>query len=546
MAIRQAGACALAFIFGLHASAWAQTVPDASRIERDLLKEPQAIDRGAISLAQPALSEDVPAGAQNQHFVLRDVSIEGAQVAGSERLSELWAAQKGQRISLADAFGIAQRITQWYRQQGHVLSQAFLPAQSLDTQQGSTLRIVVLEGRIGRVTVSGEAPEPFQPYIQRLLDERPLTQATLERVLLLINELPGVSAQALLRAGQAPETSDLELVVQQRRWSGSAALHNRVSDSQGPTRTELTLERRQLTTEFDRHTLRVVTSLNRRSQLLGYTGEWAVGGDGLKLQVQASGSHSEPPEVLSLDIASRSTSYALAASYPVVRSRAANLSLRTSLGGQDSHTDSLVGTLGRDRTRTWRLGATADLADAWAGVSLLDLEYSRGLTGLGSSAPDDLRLNGASPRFDRWALYAARAQALGPSWSGLVAVSGQYADRRLVSGERFGLGGETFLRAFDPSEVTGDSGLAAKVELRYSTSWQLVVLTPYAYADRGMVQQHTSVGGSTWLSAAGLGLRFLAPHGWRGFIEWARPYGKLVTSTGNKSPRVLAGLAIDF
>jgi hemolysin activation/secretion protein len=546
MARGPTSAYALAVILSIPHVAWAQNLPDASRLGRDLSQEPQAIDRSVIAVPLPALADEVPAGADAQHFTLQGVEVEGAQVLGTDRMASLWQGQLGQRISLADAFGIAQRITQWYRSQGYVLSQAFLPAQSLDTREGSTLRIVVLEGRLGRVSVTGAEAAPLQPYLQRLLDERPLTQATLERVLLLINELPGVSAQGLLRAGQAPETSDLELVVQKRTWSGSAAMHNRVSDTQGPTRTELTLERRQLTTDFDRHTLRIMTSLNRRSHLVGYVGEWALGGDGLKVQAQVSGSHSEPSTVLPLDIASRSTTYGLSASYPIWRSRAANLGLRSSLGGQDSHTDSLLGTLGRDRIRTWRFGLSADLADSWAGVTLLDLEYTRGLSGLGRSSADDVRLNGASPEFDRWSLYAARAQSLGSSWSGLLAVSGQYANKRLTSGERMGLGGDAFLRAFDPSEVTGDRGMAAKLELRHNTSWRLIPLTPYAYADRGMVQQDPSVGGSTWLSATGLGLRFLAPRGWRGFVEWARPFGKAVTSTRTKSPRVLAGLAVDF
>lgn len=546
MANRQSSAFALAFFLCMPCMVSGQGLPDASRIDRDVAKEPQAVDRAKLALPEPALAHEVPLGADGQYFVLQGVELTGAQVKGSDALASLWRAQLGQRISLADAFGIAQRITQWYRSQGYVLSQAFVPAQSIDTQAPSVLRIVVLEGRIGRVGVTGADAGPFQPHLQRLLEERPLTQATLERVLLLINELPGVSAQGLLRAGQAPETSDLELVVQQRRWSGSAALHNRVSDAQGPTRTELSFEGRHLTSDFDRQAIRIVTSLNRRSHLVGYMGEWAIGGDGLKIQAQASASQSEPPTALALDIASRSTTYGLSASYPLWRSRAANLGLRTSLGGQDSHTDSRVGTLGRDRIRTWRFGMSADLADAWAGVTLVDLEYSRGLSGLGSSLANDVRLNGASPRFTRWTLYAARAQSLGPSWSGLLAISGQYANERLVSGERMGLGGDAFLRAFDPSEVTGDRGLAAKIELRHSTSWRLVPLAPYVFVDRGMVQQHASVGGSTWLSATGMGLRFLAPHSWRGFMEWARPFGKAVTSTGTKSPRILAGLAVDF
>ena len=53
-------------------------------------------------------------------------------------------------------------------------------------------------------------------------------------------------------------------------------------------------------------------------------------------------------------------------------------------------------------------------------------------------------------------------------WDISLFVAGQHADGGLVSAEEFGAGGARYGRAYDYSEISGDDGAAAAIELRHT------------------------------------------------------------------------------
>jgi hemolysin activation/secretion protein len=220
--------------------------------------------------------------------------------------------------------------------------------------------------------------------------------------------------------------------------------------------------------------------------------------------------------------------------------------------GVRSTTSSRSDTLGlrtsEDRIRAVRLGVSADHTDTAGGVNLLDLEYSQGLTALGASDADAPALNGAKPDFSRISAYAARLQNLGGAFSLLVAVSAQASSDKLPTAEQLGLGGDTFLRGYDPSEAIGEQGLAAKFELRFNADFVTASTTWYAYVDSGSVKRQQVSGPAlkTSLSSAGAGVRFSGPAGTRGYLEVAKPLGDKVASKNSSSARVFAGFGIDL
>jgi hemolysin activation/secretion protein len=154
----------------------------------------------------------------------------------------------------------------------------------------------------------------------------------------------------------------------------------------------------------------------------------------------------------------------------------------------------------------------------------------------------------ADPQFDKWTLYAARLQNIAGNWSALIAATAQTSSDKLPTAEQLGLGGDTFLRAFDPSEVIGEKGAAYKIELRYALAVSRFDATLYGYYDSGKVKRQ-QVGGSydsTTLNSTGLGVRLSGPYRTRGYLEAAKPGRKDVASEGNRDVRVFAGLGIDF
>ena len=529
-------------------SSLAQTTPPpAGRVEQDIRRPPEPVPRPAIVVDRPRFAEQAPPGAERASFTLGSVVLAGNTAIPTADLAALWADRLGQPITLAEAFGIAAAVSARYREAGYVLSQALIPAQELATTAPVALRIDVLEGHVDRVSFTGIEGERLAAYLAPVRAERPLRLATLERSLLLIGELAGVSAQANLRAGATRGASDLEIVVLRSPREFSLAAHNRSAPSQGRIRFEAGASLRGVAGAFDRHDLRLVTSGDERLALLAYAGEVPIGASGLKGVLSASTSRSKPTSTVG-NIDTRSDTVSIGLTYPVLRSRQASLGVRAHLTGYDNRSDTTAIRVSQDRIRALRMGLTADYADAVGGISLLDIEVAKGLSGLGASRAGDPLLLGAVPTFSKLTLYAARLQSLGANLSLLVAVTAQASGDKLPSAEQLGLGGETFLRAYDPSEVIGENGLAGKVELRSNLSFGAVESTLYAYVDSGQVRRK-QVGAADQkasLSAAGIGVRASGPNRTKGYIEIAKPIHRVVASRGNTEPRLFAGVGIDF
>jgi hemolysin activation/secretion protein len=517
----------------------------AGRIEQDTRPPPEPVRRDSVRIPGPSYAENAPAGAETVRFTLGEVRLSGNRAITTESLQSMWGERVGRTMTLAEAFGLAAAISARYREAGYILSQAIVPAQDIATGEPATLRIQVLEGYIDRVTFSGFQSPNLSGHLASVTAERPLRLATLERALLLVNELAGVSAQANLKAGAEPNSSELVIVAAQAPRSFSALVHNRSTPAQGRVRLEAGVELRGMAGAFDRHALRWVTSGDQRLNLLSYSGEAPLGVQGLKASWSASASRSKPDTSLP-NIDTESNNLQVGLSYPVLRSRRSNLALRASVHGYDNQAGD--GDLSRDRIRALRVGLTADHADDSDGITLIDVEASAGIAGLGASNADDARLNGARPDFSRLTLYAARLQSLGGDWSMLLALTAQQADKRMPAAEQLGLGGEVFLRGFDPSEAIGERGFAAKLEIRLNSRFGDFSNTWYGFADSGRVhrQQVNAPTLSTDLASFGVGVRFSGPLGSKGYLEVAKPLKKDVVSQGNRDARVFAGLGVDF
>ena len=117
--------------------------------------------------------------------------------------------------------------------------------------------------------------------------------------------------------------------------------------------------------------------------------------------------------------------------------------------------------------------------------------------------------------YDKIEATAARNQALFDQFSAYVSLYGQYAGTPLLVPEQCGFGGRYFGRAFDPSQLLGDSCFETVGELRYDLPAKLLhyvnTVQFYGYTDYGdlytrdaapgtpQAQQAASVGGGVRL-----------------------------------------------
>jgi hemolysin activation/secretion protein len=114
-------------------------------------------------------------------------------------------------LSFAQMQGVADAITQRYRKAGFIVADAFLPAQTIGSDQ--LVQIQILEGRVGRIIVKGNKrydADVIAAPAQQLKGE-PLQKGTVDAALLYVRDLPGVSVASTFQPGR--QTGDTDLIM---------------------------------------------------------------------------------------------------------------------------------------------------------------------------------------------------------------------------------------------------------------------------------------------------------------------------------------------
>lgn len=553
-----AGAAWLLAIGTASAQAPAQPVPGTvqpGQIERQFQAPPEPrAQTPAVEVPSP--QQGRPPEAEKVRFTLKSLFVDGVTVYPDEALRATYEPYLNREIALGNLYGIADALTAKYRNDGYILSQVVVPAQAIED---GAVRLQAVEGFVDQVRLEGDIEGRrglVDGYATKLKDTRPLRADALERYLLLMNDLSGVTARAtLVPSPTQPGASDLVVQITHRKVSGGVSIDNRGSKAIGPLRLTADLDLQSVFSAYERTGLKFGVAPNSELRYVSLAHDQPVGDEGGRLGLSLSVVRSQPEVTQGLPVTLETSSEAASLSYthPVVRSRSRNLYVRAALTGHDGRTDINGIRNSEDRIRALRLGLTYDRADELRGINLLDLEFSQGIDGLGatrSGSPNLSRANGRSD-FTKLTAYAARLQSIASRWSVLGAVSAQYAFSDLLAPELFGFGGEQFGRGYDPSEIVGDSGAGLKLELRYTApvaSEALTGYTAYGFYDVGTVRQRTPANqqASESASSAGLGLRFSLGRHVSGYFELAKPLTRVVTAEGDRDVRGYFGLSARY
>jgi hemolysin activation/secretion protein len=548
--------------------ALAQTVPplppaaDPSRIQKQLqppltLPQKQEItvpDREEFT-SQPKIKQ--------QKFYLNSLQVEGATVYSSYRLQKLNAEFLGRDISLGDLYQIANRITQLYRKDGYVLSQAVVPAQTISH---GTARLQVIEGFVERVDFTG-APQAqlnrLKRFGDKIVEARPLNMRSLERYLLLTNDLAGIQTRGVLSPGSRVGAAILTVSVKYNP-TNKLEVNSRSSNSVGPLQSQTAQLLNSLTGSGEQITVSQATTPIDPSELTatGIGVSVPIGYEGLRFAFNGDYTSVRPGKDLSqYDIDGNTYSASLGVGYPLIRSRAGNLLISGAFDWSNrAVTTRFTGTeetLSQDRLRVLRAGVNfnrTDVRGAWLG----NIQVSQGIGGLGATtegtAAKPLSRSSGSAAFTKVNLHLIRQQSLPGGLSLQLAGVAQITGNSLLVSEQFGLGGDEFGRAFDPSQVLGDSGYALRAELGRQFTYKVgrgqrfAVTQPYIFYDYGQVfRKHTSAAehGQDMLSSVGLGVRQSLNDSFSLQAELGFPLMR-TDSSFNRDPRIFVTLKGSF
>lgn len=538
----------------------------ADRLEKRFEKPPEPRSTQQ-PLVFPIQEQMPPEQAGNVKLTLTQLSITGNTAFSAAELEQLARDLFGKEISLLDIYRLRDAITQKYGDAGFGLSKAIVPQQRI--QKEGIVQLQIIEGYVDEVIVEG-ATQDQRDYLahaaERIKAEKPLNAKTLERYLLLANDRFAIKVTSTLRASEkTPAASTLILKVNSAPMiDGGVNLDNRGTLAVGRTQLNSDLSVNGLLGRASKSTLGYAT-VEQASELrywsLSHTE--IVSHEGTSLTIGYTNSHSKPGTALlrRLEQQSQSENWSIRAAHPFIRTRQENLTARVRFDHQNTEGQALGQTTSLDHIRSLRFGLIYDNADRFDGINQALLEYSSGLKGLGAGDNDSPLKSRADGRYNyqKLTLNLSRTQeleALSPVLSALsvnAAMMGQYSPTGLLSSEECGIGGSQFGRAYDFSEILGDSCMAGSVELRYRINTQATPLQyaqVYTFYDAGRTMNHTALNAADQraktLASSGLGFRFGIWKFLSGSLEASKPLTRDVANEGNRDTRVFASISARF
>lgn len=450
-------------------TAYAQQPPVGGQLQQippaSVPRRPAADIR--IERPDPSVVEAVSEGASIRVEALR---VTGATLFTEAELIPATGFAPGRDLTLPELRNAAAQITRFYNERGYVLAQAYLPAQDV---VAGVVTVAVVEGRYGTIDLrnrSGLSDDVVEGLLSGLNSGDPVAIAPLERRLLLLSDTPGVAVQSTLSPGAAVGTSDLTVdLTPAPRIFGSLEADNAGNRYTGAYRFGGSLNYANLTGLGDLISLRVLTSTEGlaygRAAWQAPVGEATVGVAWTHMQYDLG------REFEVLDAGGTADIFSVFASYPLIRSRSANLYALASFDAKFLTDEiGLVSQVSDKEIRSFTVGLRGDSRDSFGGGGWNAGSLSLTSGALDIESPAERAADALTARtqggFSKLQYAVSRLQTVSGPLSIYGALRGQVAANNLDASEKMVLGGAYAVRAYPEGEAYGDEGYVATVEAR--------------------------------------------------------------------------------
>lgn len=490
----------------------------------DLLQQTQPVKPVVPSSTEPGLEIQHKKTApmpDSGAFLVKKIVLSGNTLFDTDTLHALVADAEGTQVTLPQLQALAARITEYYRQHNYVFARAFIPAQTM----GDSVKIEIIEAYYGVIKLdnqSGVSDGLVNATLAPLHTGDAINQAKMDRALLLLSDIPGLSAHATLKPGEKVGQSDLQIgMTATPAVTGSLTLDNYGNHYIGRPRVGFSANLINPLHHGDIFTVNGSTS-GDGMQYGRFAYDTLLNGQGTRVGAAYSALHYKLGEDLQALNAHGMAQVASAwVKHPLIRSR--NLNLNGQI--QFDHMD-LRDQVDVAQQNTFRHldGATAtlsgDVRDSLlsGGLNIWKLDWTGGTVNFDDAAAQTADAATANTQgwYSIWNLNLARLQNLSKRNALYVSLTGQWSLKNLDSSKKMLTGGPYTVRAYDTGALAGDSGYIGTVELRHDLNFtQLGHLQTVVFFDSAQVtiNQNTwsnSINSAT-LSGAGVGLTWYAP-----------------------------------
>ena len=505
----------------------------------------------------PELEEDLglPDGSEKVlNFKVSKVRIVGASVIDDAQLAAQFDELLNRQITAGELRAALDRANKLYDEAGYALGRAYIPVQVI---QGGTLIVRIVEGYVGEIQITAADPavrKMVEGFSRRIVSEIPLRKETLERYLLLISDIPGVTLGGQLKSMDVYSgAATLALTVESDTFTASTAVDNRANLDDSPFQAYLTGNINNIFGYGDQFSITALATPEIDTQQY-FRGAFStfIGTDGLRASAGVAYASSEQPDLPpGIELVSTSTQADFLLSYPVIR--ATKETLTTFIGAYFTDAENELNgvTFSKDAIRAAHLGGSY-ATQIGERVSLgSHLRITRGFS-IFDGGPDNTlhsRL-GATPNFFKVQSGATVNYAATERLLLSLRVEGQYSPDSLYSSEEISFGGARFARGHNNSEISGDSGLGTSIQASYRFDVEMFggwSVTPYTFLDHAYAW-NTDVDrqGDARLFSTGLGVTFSNRRWLSVGIEIDKPINRTPISQSNKDPRLFLSFEVRF
>lgn len=454
--------------------------PDAGTLQESPRQIPLLPPTGAPVISLPDATHGVPA-ASAVRMTPAAFRFEGNSVFTDDVLAALVADRINRPTDLSGLAEAAGRISRFYRTKGYLLTEAYVPEQVFQAV-GGTVTIAVAEARIGKVQVQVNGQDGAAAHVRRIVESnlQPgalISEYLLDKPVLLLRDLAGIEASAVVQPGQQPGQADVTVSVQSSGLlvDGWVGFDNSGARSAGAWHLSGNVNVSNLLGRGDVFSARAQLSEASRSHLYRLAYALPLDSDGTSLTLSAARTDYALGEPFTtLGATGKADVLGLALTRPLIRSREANL--YGLLGLEHKKFSDQLTTPANESARrivAARVGVLGNFTDELTGsgaASSYALTGTLGRTRLDAlslgfdQGPGGLRTAGG---FSKLNLEFQRTQFFNNPSSIHASLQAQMASRNLASAEKMALGGPNGVRSYPVGEGIGDSGLLLNLEYRY-------------------------------------------------------------------------------
>ncbi len=450
-------------IYPIHSNA-----EDAGSIQRNL--PVMTTDPFAAPYTPRAVSEtDV---STSRSLFVRYFSIYGNTLIDSFDINSLIKGYAGREITFEELSFVRNAIAELYRSRGY-LARAVVPEQRVDD---GVIKILILESRLGKIILDDSdvnirfPREKLRSYVERGQENgAPINIVELENAVSYLDAESGISAQAVLNAGERPGETDIILkAAGEPLLNGSARIDNHGSRASGNIRAIANVNIESPLGQGERVSFIAIRASGLTSN--GVSVSYPLGTPGITSALAYSKLRYDLGEpVSSLEADGGADTYTASLSMPLFRGADGGARLQVDATRSEYINRTAAGISSEKNINKIQTTFALDYRDALAGggFNVARLSPTIGRLDLSRNA-DDLAQDEAGTRrngsFVQVAFEVGRIQSVSEAGRAKIKITGQRAFKNLDSAQKMSIGGPQAVRAYPTSEAGGDTAVFVQSE----------------------------------------------------------------------------------